>query len=205
MPSVHQVRLVSSDRWATTPLTMTLAGGRAQASVALATTGGQTLTAYDLDEPAVASMVIPPIAVTAAAASHFQFSTLPAGVTAGQPIDGDDPRRRCRRRDDPDLRRQRAPGRDHRARHDVARDGHVQRRRLDRPADVLRRRRRCDRRPARTTRRRRTRAPAAAVDVTPGAWTGLQVLLPGQSALPGTTAGVVGDARSGRTPGRRSR
>lgn len=86
VPSDHEVNLVSSDSWATTPLALTLNAGLAQTSVALATTGGQTLTVYDLDDAAVAAMVIPAINVTAAAASHFQFSTLPASVTAGQAI-----------------------------------------------------------------------------------------------------------------------
>ncbi|MBM4131132.1 hypothetical protein FJ250_08895, partial [bacterium] len=86
VPSAHRVRVVSSDSWATTPLDLTLAGGAAQGSVALATTGGQTLTAWDLDDAAVQSMITPPIAVTAAAASHFRFAGLPGSLTAGGPV-----------------------------------------------------------------------------------------------------------------------
>lgn len=86
VPSTHRVRIVSSDSWATTPLDLTLSGGAASGSVALATTGGQTLTAWDLDDAAVLSMVTPPIAVTAAAASHFRFAGLPGAVVAGQPV-----------------------------------------------------------------------------------------------------------------------
>jgi hypothetical protein len=192
VPSVHQVRVVSSDSWATTPLTLTLAGGTAQGTVALATTGGQTLTAYDIDEPAVQSMVIPPIAVTAAAASHFQFSTLPAGITAGQPIAVT-------------IRAVDAGG-------SIIPtfNGNARLFASTGPGTIS---------PETATFSEGVwtgqltffgagddvvvtcvdyatpphLGPAAAVDVTPAAWSGLQVLLPGESALPGTEAGVVGD------------
>ena len=192
VPSVHQVRVVSSDSWATTPLTLTLAGGTAQGTVALATTGGQTLTAYDIDEPAVQSMVIPPIAVTAAAASHFQFSTLPAGITAGQPIAVT-------------IRAVDAGG-------SIIPtfNGNARLFATTGPGTIS---------PETATFTEGVwtgqltffgagddvvatcvdyatpphLGPAAAVDVTPAAWSGLQVLLPGESALPGTEAGVVGD------------
>lgn len=191
VPSVHRVRLTSSDSWATTPLDLTLAGGQAGGSVALATTGGQTLTAWDLDDAAVQAMVTPPIAVTAAAASHFRFSGLPAELTAGEPVtvtiravdalgatiptfDGD-----------AFLAASTGPG--------TVWPGTV-----GFTAGVW-------------TGELELRAagdgvvitcqdyampphlgPSDPVDVAPGAWTAMQVLLPGETAVPGTVAGVAG-------------
>lgn len=190
--SSHQVRLVSSDSWATTPLTMTLASGVAQASVALATTGGQTLTLYDMTDPTITTMVSPVIPVTAAAASHFQFSTLPAGATAGQPITMT-------------IRAVDATGTTI-----TTFDGSARLSATTGPATMS---------PeqvtftagawtgpvtlfgaavgATVTCQDYAMPPhlgtSAAVNVGPGAWTGLQVLLPGQVAVPGTTAGVTGE------------
>jgi hypothetical protein len=191
VPSGHAVNLVSSDSWATTPLAMTLSAGFAQTSVALATTGGQTLTVYDLDDPAVAAMVIPAINVTAAAASHFQFSTLPASVTAGQKIavtiravdaggstiptfDGD-----------AGLLATSGPGT--MEPETVTFTDGVWAGELTffgAAAGVI------------VTGQDYATPPhqgsSAAVTVGPGAWTGLQVLLPGESPLPGTEAGRIG-------------
>lgn len=191
LPSTHQVRLVSSDSWATTPLTMTLAGGRAQAAVALATTGEQTLTAYDLDDAGVAPMVIPPLLVTAAAASHFQFSTLPAAVTAGQPFNAT-------------IRAVDAGGATIPTFDGSARlvpttgPGTMTPEAVTFSDGVWTGQLTCfGADPAVTVACQDYATPphqgaSAAVAVAPGAWTGLQVLLPGQSALPGTGAGVIG-------------
>lgn len=191
LSSSHQVRLVSSDSWATTPLTMTLAGGRAEAGVALATTGEQTLTAYDLDDAGVASMVIPPLLVTSAAASHFQFSALPATVTAGQTFNAT-----IRAVDaggatiptfDGNARLVATTGPATMSPETVVFSDGVWTGQLTffGAADGL------------TVTCQDYATPphqgaSATVTVAPGAWTGLQVLLPGQSALPGTTVGIIG-------------
>jgi len=193
VPSDHDVNLVSSDSWATTPLTMTLGAGFAQTSVALATTGGQTLTAYDLDDAEVAAMVTPAINVTAAAASHFQFSPLPASVTAGQPIavtiravdaggstiptfDGD--ARLFATSGPGTISPETATFTDGVWTGELTFFGAA--------GSVT------------VTGQDYATPPhqgtSAAVAVTPGAWTGLQVLLPGESPLPGTEAGVTGNA-----------
>lgn len=191
VPSSHQVRVVSSDTWATTPLTLALSAGAATGTVALATTGGQTLTAYDLDDAGIEPMVIPPLTVTAAAASHFQFSTLPGAIVAGQPVavtiravdalgatiptfDGD-----------AFLTASTGPGTLAPAAISFT-DGvwTGQLTCFGAAADVVI-----------TCQDYATpphQGPAPAVDVAPGAWTGLQALLPGESALPGTASGVVG-------------
>lgn len=191
VPSTHRVRIVSSDSWATTPLDLVLAGGLAQGSVALATTGGQTLTAWDLDDASVQSMVTPPIAVTAAAASHFRFAGLPGSLTAGQPVtvtiravdalgstiptfDGD-----------AFLTATTGPGTiwpesvsftagvwtGELTLRAAAADVVVTCQDYATPPHL---------------------GPAEPVDVVPGAWTALQVLLPGETARPGTAAGVTG-------------
>jgi hypothetical protein len=193
VPSDHDVNLVSSDSWSTTPLSMTLAAGFAQTSVALATTGGQTLTAYDLDDASVAAMVTPAINVTAAAASHFQFSTLPTSVTAGQPVAVT-------------IRAVDAGGSTI-----PTFDGDARLFATSGPGTIS---------PETATFTDGVwmgtltffgaagsvtvtgqdyatpphQGTSAAVAVTPGAWTGLQVLLPGESPLPGTEAGVIGAA-----------
>jgi len=191
VPADHDVNLVSSDSWATTPLTMTLAAGFAQTNVALATTGGQTLTVYDLDDAGVTAMVTPAISVTAAAASHFRFSTLPSPVTAGQAIavtiravdaggstiptfDGN-----------ARLFATSGPGTiapESATFIDGVWTGEITF--FGAGADII------------VTGQDYATPPhqgsSDAVTVTPGAWTGLQVLLPGQSPLPGTEAGANG-------------
>lgn len=190
--SSHQVRLVSSDSWATTPLTMTLASGVASASVALATTGGQTLTVYDLNDPTITTMVSPVIPVTAAAASHFQFSTLPSGATAGQPITmtirAVDAGGTTITTFDGNARLSATTGAATMSPEQVTFTDGV----WTGPVTLFGA-------AAGTTVTCQDYATpphqgtSAAVNVGPGAWTGLQVLLPGQVAVPGTSAGITGE------------
>ena len=190
--STHQVRLVSSDSWATTPLTMTLASGFAQGSVALATTGGQTLTVYDLDDPTVTTMVSPVIPVTAAAASHFQFSALPSGATAGQPITmtirAVDAGGTTITTFDGNARLSATTGPTTMSPEAVTFTDGVWTGPVTLYGAAV----------GTTVTCQDYATPphlgtSAAVNVGPGAWTGLQVLLPGQVAVPGTTLGVTGE------------
>ena len=190
--SSHQVRLVSSDSWATTPLTMTLASGFAQASVALATTGGQTLTVYDLNDPTITTMVSPVIPVTAAAASHFQFSTLPSGATAGQPITmtirAVDAGGTTITTFDGNARLSATTGAATMSPEQVTFTDGV----WTGPVTLF------GAAVGTTVTCQDYAMPphqgtSDAVNVGPGAWTGLQVLLPGQVAVPGTSAGITGE------------
>lgn len=191
VPSTHQVRLVSSDSWATTPVTMTLVSGAANTSVALATTGGQTLTAYDLDDASVAAMVSPPIPVTAAAASHFQFSTLPPALTAGQTVQvtirAVDAGGSTIPTFDGDAQLSASTGPGTMAPETVSFTAGVWTGPVTwygAAAGVTVNARDYATPPHQGT--------SAAVNVAAAAWSGLQVLLPGQSAVPGTSAGVAG-------------
>ncbi len=190
--STHQVRLVSSDSWATTPLTMTLVSGFAQASVALATTGGQTLTAYDLIDATITTMVTPVIPVTAAAASHFQFSTLPSGATAGQPITmtirAVDATGTTITTFDGNARLSATTGATTMSPEAVTFIDGV----WTGPVTLF------GAAGGTTVTCQDYATPphqgaSAAVNVGPGAWTGVQLLLPGQVAVPGTTIGITGE------------
>ncbi len=77
------VRIVSSDTGGNTPVTTTLSGGFAQATVKLATVGSQTLTVNDLSNGTVRSMTTAGIMVIPSFADHFEFEALAEAVVAG--------------------------------------------------------------------------------------------------------------------------
>lgn len=86
LPSADQVRITSSDGAASTPVTVTMAGGFAQANVSLGSIGDQTLTVADLTNGSVSGMTSAPIVVIAAGAHHFEMDPLPAVATAGDAV-----------------------------------------------------------------------------------------------------------------------
>ncbi|MDX2473598.1 MAG: hypothetical protein QNL91_07780 [Candidatus Krumholzibacteria bacterium] len=77
------LRIVSSDAGASTPVTVTLVGGVAQASLHLGTVGAQTLTVNDLSNGAVKAMTSAPVMVIPSFAHHFEFDDLPETIVAG--------------------------------------------------------------------------------------------------------------------------
>jgi hypothetical protein len=85
-PSADQVRITSSDPAATTPVSGLLIEGHVQLNLALGTVGAQTLTVTDQTNGSIASMTSAPIPVIAAAVSQFLIDPMPATVTAGQAV-----------------------------------------------------------------------------------------------------------------------
>ncbi|MBN2170248.1 MAG: hypothetical protein JW819_02875 [Candidatus Krumholzibacteriota bacterium] len=83
VPSADNVRLSSSDPGANTPLTGTLAAGFAPFSVALGTVGQQTLTIADLSTAGIQGMTSAPIQVSPSTVHHFEFDAVAGPVTAG--------------------------------------------------------------------------------------------------------------------------
>jgi len=85
VPTGDNVRISSSDAAASTPVTGTLTNGAQLFSVTLNTVGPQTLTASDLTNTSISSMTSPSIAVTAAGAHHFTVQTITGPLSAGTP------------------------------------------------------------------------------------------------------------------------
>ncbi|TMQ48517.1 MAG: hypothetical protein E6K73_11860, partial [Candidatus Eisenbacteria bacterium] len=85
VPSGDNVRVISSDPAANTPLTGALSNGSIQFSVRLGTVGTQTLTASDLTSSTIASMTSLGIQVIPDAFHHFAVSTVPSPMVAGAP------------------------------------------------------------------------------------------------------------------------
>jgi hypothetical protein len=77
------VRIVSTDTGANTPVTSTLSGGYAQATVRLSTVGSQTLTVNDLSNGTVRAMTTAGIYVIPNFAHHFEFDQMPESAVAG--------------------------------------------------------------------------------------------------------------------------
>lgn len=86
VPSAHAVRVVSSDPAAGTPVEGALVEGRGRLTLSLGTVGTQTLTVTDLTDGSVRSMTTAPIPVIPAAVHHFVVEPLPASVVAGEPV-----------------------------------------------------------------------------------------------------------------------
>ncbi|MFO7652731.1 MAG: hypothetical protein R6X25_02810 [Candidatus Krumholzibacteriia bacterium] len=86
LTSEHTVRIVSSDPAANTPLTGALSQGHATFSVALGTAGTQTLTVADQTSSAVTGMTSAAIPVIPSGVHHFEIDPLPATVQAGEPV-----------------------------------------------------------------------------------------------------------------------
>ena len=85
VPSADQVRVTSSDP-AFTPASGALSNGSSSLSVTLNTVGTQTLTVNDQTNGSILGMTSAPISVIPSAADHFEFATITSPVTAGVPV-----------------------------------------------------------------------------------------------------------------------
>jgi hypothetical protein len=85
-PVADNVRVTSSDPAASTPVTGTLTSGFRQFSVSLGTVGTQTLTVADLTNGSIQGMTSPGINVIPSGAHHFVIATIASPQTAGVPV-----------------------------------------------------------------------------------------------------------------------
>jgi hypothetical protein len=83
--SGDQVRITSSDP-AFTPVSGALSGGSSALNVTLNTVGSQTLTVNDQTNGSIVGMTSASIAVIPSAADHFAFATIVSPVVAGVPV-----------------------------------------------------------------------------------------------------------------------
>ncbi|MEN8006954.1 MAG: hypothetical protein ABFS42_08055 [Candidatus Krumholzibacteriota bacterium] len=85
LPSADNIRITSSDAAASTPVTSTLTDGHVAVNLHLATFGAQTLTVEDMSNGSVQGMTSDPIQVIPAGAHHFEVDAIAGPVTAGDP------------------------------------------------------------------------------------------------------------------------
>ncbi|MBI3539809.1 MAG: hypothetical protein HY076_06010, partial [Candidatus Eisenbacteria bacterium] len=86
VPSADNVRIISSDAAANTPQTGTLSNGFRQFTVSLGTVGTQTLTVADLTNGSIQGMTSPGIQVIPSAVAMFVVGTIASPQTAGVPV-----------------------------------------------------------------------------------------------------------------------
>ena len=86
LPSADNVRIASSDPAANTPLTGAMTNGFRQFNVSLGTVGTQTLTVADLTNSSIQGMTSPGIPVIPSGVDHFVISTITSPQTAGAPV-----------------------------------------------------------------------------------------------------------------------
>lgn len=86
LPSADTVRITSSDSGANTPLTGALTNGYRTFTVSLGTVGTQTLTVNDQTNGAITAMTSAGIPVTNSTAHHFVIEPFSTPVTAGEGV-----------------------------------------------------------------------------------------------------------------------
>ena len=86
VPSSDDVRITSSDPAASTPVTGKMNVGYEQISLSFGTVGSQTLTVTNMTNGAIAGMTSAPIQVIASAADHFEIDPIASPQTAGVPV-----------------------------------------------------------------------------------------------------------------------
>ncbi|MBP2681209.1 MAG: hypothetical protein H6Q78_1072, partial [Candidatus Krumholzibacteriota bacterium] len=86
LPSFDVVRITSSDPGANTPVSGSLNNGYRQFSIALGTVGTQTLTITDQTNGSIQGMTSQGISVIPSAPDHFEVSTIASPITAGQSV-----------------------------------------------------------------------------------------------------------------------
>jgi hypothetical protein len=86
VPSGDVVRITSSDPAANTPQSGALTNGSRSFSVSLGTVGNQTLTVSDQTTSGIQSMTSPPIPVIPSAVHHFAVNTVGSPQVAGVPV-----------------------------------------------------------------------------------------------------------------------
>ena len=87
VPSADDVRITSSDPAASTPVTGKMNVGYTQISLSLGTVGAQTLTITDITAGSIMGMTSDPIQVIASAADHFEIDPVATPQTAGVPVE----------------------------------------------------------------------------------------------------------------------
>lgn len=85
--SADEVRITSSDPAASTPVTGKMNVGYAQVSLSLGTVGAQTLTITDITAGSIMGMTTAPIQVIPAAPDHFEIETIASPQVAGVPVE----------------------------------------------------------------------------------------------------------------------
>ena len=86
VPSADQVRITSSDPAASTPVSGTLSNGYAQLSVSLGTVGTQTVSVDDISNNSITEMTSDPIEVIPSAPDHFEIDQVTSPQQAGVPV-----------------------------------------------------------------------------------------------------------------------
>ncbi len=85
--SADDIRITSTDPAASTPVNGKMTNGYDQVSLSLGTVGAQTLSVTDLTNGAITGMTSDPIQVIAAAADHFEIDPIGSPQTAGVPVE----------------------------------------------------------------------------------------------------------------------
>lgn len=86
VPSGDVVRIISSDAGASTPVTGALSNGFRSFTLSLGTVGTQTLSVSDQTNGSISGMTSAPIPVIPAAPDHFVIEPISSPVTAGSPV-----------------------------------------------------------------------------------------------------------------------
>ncbi len=86
LPSADQVRVTSSDNAANTPVSGALVNGYRAFSISLGTVGTQTLTVTDQTNGSIDGMTSAGIQVIPSSAQQFVFDTISSPVNAGSPV-----------------------------------------------------------------------------------------------------------------------
>lgn len=86
VPSADVVRITSSDPGASTPVSGAMTDGFRRFTVTLATVGAQTLTVADQTDPSIQGMTCEPISVIPSAPDHFVIDPVPSPIVAGDPV-----------------------------------------------------------------------------------------------------------------------
>ena len=86
VPSTDVALITSSDVAASTPVSGALSNGYGQFAVSLGTVGAQTLNVTDQSNGSITGMTCAPINVIPSAPDHFEISAIASPVTAGVPV-----------------------------------------------------------------------------------------------------------------------
>ena len=86
VPSADNVRVTATNSYTANPTSGAMTNGFRQFTVTLNTVGGQTVTASDLTNSSIASTTSPTIQVVASGVSGFAFNTITGPLTAGTPV-----------------------------------------------------------------------------------------------------------------------
>jgi hypothetical protein len=86
VPSGDNVRVTATNSYTASPTSGVLSNGSRQFTVTLNTVGTQTVSTNDLTNTGIAGTTSPPIQVVASGVNHFAFNTITGPLTAGTPV-----------------------------------------------------------------------------------------------------------------------